>query len=233
MSLRRMVLACLVVVLALAWAVPALAENKEKQEAVLKVNSASLVVEKMMTTEDKSVAGGLLKKAKAVAIFPGVFKAGFIVGGEGGKGVILARTKGVGWTGPAFFTIAGASIGLQIGASSTDIMLLIMTQNGLNGILKGHAKLGADASVAAGPVGRSVSGGSTFAGKSSDIYSYSLSAGAFAGVALNGAGLEFDPKRTKAYYGKSYTAEQILNENKAAAPASAQKLIGELNKYSK
>ncbi|BEQ16799.1 lipid-binding SYLF domain-containing protein [Desulfoferula mesophila] len=223
-------LASLTLLVALA-VVPAFAG--EKDTAVLKVDEASVVVQKMMGTEDKGVARDLLKKAKAVGIFPGVFKAGFILGGEGGTGVILARNAKGAWSGPAFYTIAGASVGLQIGASSTDFMMMIMTDNGLKGILKGHAKLGGDASVAAGPLGRSASGGSNFAGKDSDIYSYSMSAGAFAGVSLNGAGLEFDQKRSDAYYGKVYTPEQILVQHKAMAPGSAQKLIAELNKYAK
>jgi lipid-binding SYLF domain-containing protein len=225
---------CLMASLALLVAVmvvPALAGAKD--EAVLKVDEASVVVQKMMGTEDKGVARDLLRKAKAVAIFPGVLKAGFILGGEGGKGVILARDAKGAWSGPAFYTIAAASVGLQIGASSTDFMMMIMTANGLKGILQGHAKLGGDASVAAGPVGRSASGGSTFAGKDSDIYSYSMSAGAFAGVSLNGAGLEFDQARSDAYYGKVFTPQQILVEHKAKIPGSAQKLISELNKYAK
>ncbi|MBU1274356.1 MAG: lipid-binding SYLF domain-containing protein [Proteobacteria bacterium] len=222
--------AALTLLLALA-VIPALAGDKDT--AILKVDEASVVVQKMMGAEDKGVARDLLKKAKAIAIFPGVFKAGFIIGGQGGTGIIMSRAKDGSWTGPAFYTIAGASIGLQIGASSTDFMMMIMTANGLKGILKGHAKLGGDASVAAGPVGRTASGGSTFAGKDSDIYSYSMSAGAFAGVSLDGAGLEFDKKRTEAYYGKAYTAEQILAQNKAPLPPSAKKLVQQLNNYAK
>lgn len=223
-------LASLTLLVALA-VVPALAG--EKDDAILKVDEASVVVQKMIGAEDKGVARSLLKKAKAVAIFPSVFKAGFIIGGQGGTGVILARSKDGSWSGPAFYTMAGASVGLQIGASSTDFMMMIMTANGLKGILEGHAKLGGDATVAAGPVGRSATGGSTFAGKDSDIYSYSMSAGAFAGVSLDGAGLEFDKARTKAFYGKAYTAKQILVEHKAAIPGSAKKLIAQLDKYGK
>ncbi len=229
-SATACLLAALTLILALAVG-PALAGSKD--EAILKVDEASVVVQKMMTAEDKGVARDLLKKAKAIAIFPSVFKAGFIIGGQGGTGLILARAKNGAWTGPAFYTMAGASVGLQIGASSTDFMMMIMSANGLKGILKGHAKLGGDASVAAGPVGRSASGGSTFAGKDSDIYSYSMSAGAFAGVSLDGAGLEFDKKRTEAYYGKPYSAKQILVENKAPVPESAKKLIKQLNSYAK
>jgi lipid-binding SYLF domain-containing protein len=232
MRLRTSVAACLAAALTLA-AAAVVAFAGTKDEAILKVDEASVVVQKMMAAEDKGVARDLLKKAKAVAIFPGVFKAGFIIGGQGGSGVILARAKDGSWSGPAFYSIAGASVGLQIGASSTDFMMMIMTSNGLKGILKGHAKLGGDASVAAGPVGRTASGGSTFAGKDSDIYSYSMSAGAFAGVSLEGAGLEFDKERTKAYYGKVFTAEQILLEDMAPKPVSAMKLIQQLNKYAK
>lgn len=231
MSLKRFALACMAAILVLAWAAPTLADSKAK--AQLKVDEAIVVVKKMMAAEDKGVARDLLKKAKAVAIFPSVFKAGFIVGGQGGTGLVLSRTKNGSWTGPAFYTLAGASVGLQIGASSTDFMLMIMTDNGLKGILKGHAKLGGDASVAAGPVGRSVSGGSTFAGKGSDIYSYSMSAGAFAGVSLDGSGLEFDQKRTDAYYGRPFSAKQILVQNQAPIPASAGKLIKTLDQYDK
>jgi lipid-binding SYLF domain-containing protein len=188
-------LASLTLLVALA-VVPALAG--EKDDAILKVDEASVVVQKMIGAEDKGVARSLLKKAKAVAIFPSVFKAGFIIGGQGGTGVILARSKDGSWSGPAFYTMAGASVGLQIGASSTDFMMMIMTANGLKGILEGHAKLGGDATVAAGPVGRSATGGSTFAGKDSDIYSYSMSApgvrqGAHQGLLRQGLHRQADP----------------------------------------
>ena len=231
MRFKTSLIACLIAfALVASMSVAALAA--EKDNAVLKVDEASVVVMKMMGAEDMGVARELLGKAKAVAIFPGVFKAGFIVGGEGGTGIILSRTKD-GWTAPAFYTLAGASVGLQIGASSTDFMMMIMTDQGLKGILKGNAKLGADASVAAGPVGRSASGSTTFSGWDSDIYSYSMSAGAFAGIALNGAGLEFDKERSQAYFGKSFTPAQILVENAAPKPASAKKLMMELEKFSK
>ncbi len=225
-----------IIVLALAltaalMAGPALAMDKE--EAKLKVMAATAVVSKMMAQDDESVPQDLLKKCRAVAIFPGLIKAGFIVGGQGGTGVVLAKEKDGSYSPPAFFIMAGASLGLQIGAQSTDLMLVVMTQNGLNGLLANQVQLGGDASVAMGPVGRRTMAGTTAGGKGSDVYAYSMSKGLFAGVSLDGAGLEFDKATSKKYYNFDASVVGILLKGTVKPPPSAQKLIGVLEKYSK
>ncbi|RJX28679.1 MAG: hypothetical protein C4525_15645 [Desulfarculus sp.] len=210
---------------------PALAAGKA--EAELEVLAAAVVLDKMMQQGDKSVPQDLLKRCRAVAIFPGVIKAGFIIGGQGGSGVVLARRNDGSWSPPAFFNLAGASLGLQIGAQSTDLMLLIMTRQGLDGLLKNQVQLGADASVALGPVGRRVLAGTTGGGAASDVYAYSMSKGLFMGVSLDGAGLEYDPETTGSYYGFAETVRGILLEDKARQQSSSRQLIKLLNKYSR
>lgn len=209
------------------------AQAADKAEAEIEVLAAAVVVNKMMRQGDKSVPQDLLRRSRAVAIFPGLIKAGFIVGGQGGSGVVLARHQDGSWSPPAFFTMAGASLGLQIGAQSTDLMLVIMTQQGLDGLLKNQVQLGADASVALGPVGRRTLAGTTAGGLYSDVYAYSMSKGLFLGVSLDGAGLEFDPQTARSYYGKSESVRGILLQGKVQAPSSAQQLIKLLDQYAR
>ena len=151
----------------------------------------------------------MLDKAEAIAVFPGVVKAAFIFGGKGGQGVISRRLKG-GWTEPAFYNIGGGSFGLQIGASKTDYVLLIMNEDGVNNFLKDKFEIGGEAHVAAGPVGREASA-STDATLQAGILSYSRSKGAFAGVALKGAAITPDNDLNEAFYGKE--AKDILTES--------------------
>src|SRR5437588_2008703 len=141
---------------------------------------AARVFDQIMATREKSIPRDLLNRAEAVAVFPSVFKAGLIVGGRGGSGVISRRVRG-GWSAPAFFNLAGGSVGLQIGASSTDYVLLFMNDNALNGLLKDKFEIGGEGSAAAGPVGRSTSA-STDAQLRAQILSYSRSKGVFAGL---------------------------------------------------
>ncbi|MEW5912995.1 MAG: lipid-binding SYLF domain-containing protein [Thermodesulfobacteriota bacterium] len=208
---------------------PALAAGKA--EAELEVLAAGVVLDKMMQQGDKSVPQDLLKRCRAVALFPGVIKAGFILGGQGGSGVVLARHDDGSWSPPAFFNLAGASLGLQIGAQSTDLMLVIMTKKGLEGLLKNKVQLGADASVALGPTGRRVLAGTTGSGLAPDVYAYSMSKGLFMGISLDGAGLEYDAETTNAYYGFAESVRSILLEGKVKQQASSRQLIKQLRRY--
>lgn len=231
MTTRKTQIAILALGLAVLWAMPAMASEKKDAEEKIKAAMAVLRHIDKEQPEDRKVQIKLLKQARAVAIFPGMIKAGFIVGGTGGTGVLLARNKDGSWSPPAFLKIAGASVGLQIGVQSTDLMLVIMNQAGLQGIIKQNAKLGVDASVAAGPVGRRASAGVTGVSKKADVFSFSRSKGAFTGVSLEGAGLEFAASLNKAYYGRAVTLTQVLAGKGIKAPASAGKLISVLKKY--
>jgi lipid-binding SYLF domain-containing protein len=217
--------------LALAWLTPALAASKA--EATTKVKEAQVVMENVMSSEDNSIPHDLLKKAKAVAIFPDMVKAGFLVGGQYGTGVVMARRDDGSWGPPAFFTMGGASFGLQIGAQAADVVLVIMKQRGLDGLLKNKIRFGADVGVAVGPVGRrgeaSISGASGYA----DAYSYSRTKGLFAGLSLEGGGIEYDAKSTGKFYGKNLKVRDVLQGAKATPPATARTLMQTMDRFAR
>jgi len=171
---------------------------KQTAEATRRAQKAAQVFIKIMNVPDQSIPQSLLDKAEAVAVFPGVIKAGFIVGGRGGQGVISRRVPG-GWSAPAFFKLGGASVGLQIGASSTDLVMLFMNTEALQGLLQDKFEIGGEGSIAAGPVGRSTSA-STDAQLKAGIISYSRSKGAFAGLELKGVVINPDNDDNLAVY---------------------------------
>ena len=167
---------------------------------------AARVFNEIMGTRERSIPRDLLDKAEAVAVFPSVLKAGFIVGGRGGRGVISRRVAG-GWSAPAFFDLGGGSIGLQIGASSTDFILLFMNENAVDSLLGDKFEIGGEGSAAAGPVGRSASA-STDLKLNAQILSYSRSKGAFAGLELKGVVIKPDNEDNLQVYGMN--ARDIL-----------------------
>ena len=174
-----------VVVLAVAPHAPAQSKAARKTaQATRRAQDAAQVFTKIMNVPENAIPQSLLDKAEAVAVFPGVIKAGFIVGGRGGRGVISRRLPG-GWSAPAFFTLGGGSVGLQIGASKTDLVMLFMNKEALEGLLQDKFEIGGEGSVAAGPVGRAASA-STDAQLKAQILSYSRSKGLFAGLELKG-----------------------------------------------
>src|SRR5207249_2234003 len=159
--------------------------DKKIKDEVNQSAKAAKVFNEVMNTPDKEIPRSVLDSAECVGVFPDVIKAGFIVGGRGGRGVISCRTAN-GWSAPAYFKLGGGSFGLQIGAESTDFVLLFMNKDAVNSLLKSKFTLGADASVAAGPVGREA-GAATDAKLNAQILSYSRSKGLFAGIELSGA----------------------------------------------
>jgi lipid-binding SYLF domain-containing protein len=184
------------------------AQSKRMKDAERHSREAARVFAEIMGVRDKAIPRDLLDKAEAIAVFPGVVKAAFIIGGRGGQGVISRRTKN-GWDAPAFFNLGGGSFGAQIGAQKTDYVLLIMNEEGLRGLLEDKFEIGAEASIAAGPVGRQA-GASTNATLDAGILSYSRSKGAFIGAALQGAVISPDNDLNEAVYdGKK--ASDILN----------------------
>lgn len=203
--------AYLVYSLAVILALTAIAQSQDKNAKKLaskteEAQKASDVFTEIMGAPDKGIPQGLLDKAEAIAVFPGVVKAGFIIGGRGGHGVISRRGPG-GWSAPAFFNIGGGSFGLQIGASKTDFVLLFMNEGALNGLLKDKFEIGGEGSAAAGPVGRSTSA-TTDATLQAGILSYSRSKGLFAGLEIKGSVIDPDNDDNVAVYGKK--AKEVL-----------------------
>jgi lipid-binding SYLF domain-containing protein len=180
--------------------------TKKARAAADQSARAARVFDEIMGTREKSIPGDLLDKAEAVAVFPGVLKGGFIVGGRGGSGVISRRVAG-GWSAPAFFDLGGGSIGLQIGVASTDYILLFMNDHAVESLLSDKFEIGGEGSAAAGPVGRSASA-STDARMNAQILSYSRSKGAFAGLELKGVVIKADNEDNLQVYGMS--AKDIL-----------------------
>jgi len=196
-----------------------------------RLGNAAKAFQEIMAAPDKGIPGDVLNKAACVIIVPGMKKGGFIVGGSFGRGAISCRGAGKnGWGAPAMVELGGGSVGFQIGAEATDVVMLVMNRDGIESLLKSKFTLGGEASVAGGPVGRSTSA-ETDAAMKSKILSYSRSRGAFAGVSLQGSTLSQDEDANKAVYGKELGSEEILN-GKVTAPAAAKPLNGVLTKYS-
>jgi lipid-binding SYLF domain-containing protein len=202
--------------------------DKETDE---RLANAAQAFEEIMSAPDKGIPGGVLNKAECVVVVPGMKKAGFIVGGSFGRGAISCRGKGkTGWGAPAMVELGGGSVGLQIGAEATDVVMLVMNRTGIDSLLKSKFTLGGEASVAGGPVGRE-STAETDAAMKAKILSYSRSRGAFAGVSVKGMTLHQDEDANKAVYGKPLDSVQILGGG-IETPAGAKPLAQVLNKYS-
>jgi SH3 domain-containing YSC84-like protein 1 len=203
-----------------------LAQAKDKDNdanSSSELQRATETVQNITTASpDKGVPAKVLDGAKCVAVIPKLIKGAFIVGGEHGTGVATCRTANNTWSAPAPFSVSGISWGPQIGGKSTDLMMFIMNEEGMNGLMKGHIKLGADVSAAAGPVGRSASAD---AGYKAGILTYSSSKGAFIGASLNGAELQQDNKATKDWYGKEVSFEDILKGTEKIPNAEARDFV--------
>lgn len=193
-------------------------------------DSADLFTE-IMGAPDKSVPQDLLDKAACIVLVPGLKKGAFVIGGKFGRGFAICRnSNGQGWGPPAAIRIEGGSVGFQIGVSSSDVILLVMNERGMKKLTSSKFTIGADATAAAGPVGRNASA-QTDALMTAEILSWSRSRGAFAGVSLDGATLRNDLDENKIMYGQQWDSKQILGSG-AKPPAGADKLIAALNKYS-
>lgn len=205
MSSVRISCAAVIIALLVLSAVITPAQKKSRdQDAARHSNEAAKTFTEIMNVKDKAIPKELLDTAEAIAVFPGVIKAAFLVGGRGGQGVISRRVKG-GWTAPAFFNLGGGSFGPQIGAQRTDYVLLIMNPSGLEGLLKDKFELGGEIGIAAGPVGREAAA-STNPRLDAGILSYSRSKGVFIGAALKGAVISPDNDLNEAIYGKKADA---------------------------
>lgn len=215
----------LTVILMLACVLPVVAEDKE-EKVEDRINAAANVFKEILNVPD-GIPKDLLNKADCVIIYPSVKKAAFVVGGSYGRGLITCR-KGRdfsrSWSAPAMFALEGGSFGFQIGAEATDFVLLVMNESGARSVLSSKVKLGGDASVAAGPVGRSASA-ETDVVLNAEILSYSRAKGVFAGVSLEGSTVRADDGANKALYGKELTAKEIVREKEVPVPPAARRLI--------
>jgi lipid-binding SYLF domain-containing protein len=202
----------------------------ERSDAIKRIQEAATVFEEINSAPDKGVPQEILEKAQCIGIVPGMKRAGFVVGGNYGKGVVVCRTeRGAGWTGPAVIRVEGGSFGLQIGAGETDVVFIVMNQRGMDKLLTDKFTVGGDAAAMAGPVGRSASA-NTDAMMHAEILSYSRARGVFAGITLNGSTLRPDDKGNRALYGREVTNREILT-GKVQAPDAAQPLYAALKKY--
>jgi lipid-binding SYLF domain-containing protein len=196
-----------------------------------RITEAIVVLDEVMGAGDSAVPRDLLQKAEAIAVFPSLVKAGFVVGGQRGRGIISVRDpKSGAWSSPAFLTITGGSIGLQIGAQAVDLVLVVQNRRGLDQLLKNQFKVGADASVAAGPVGRDASA-STDIQMRAQILSYSRTRGLFAGVTLNGSTIRQDRDANERFYGIAYRTRAITIERLGGSPAPSADWRAALVKY--
>ncbi|HEX5874344.1 MAG TPA: lipid-binding SYLF domain-containing protein [Pyrinomonadaceae bacterium] len=200
LSIRLFCALALITVLALSTVSTPAQKKSRTKDAARHAGEAAETFTEIMNVKDKAIPKELLDTAEAIAVFPGVIKAAFLVGGRGGQGVISRRVKG-GWSAPAFFNLGGGSFGPQIGAQRTDYVLLIMNPSGLDGLLKDKFEIGGEASIAAGPVGREAAA-STNPRLDAGILSYSRSKGVFIGAALKGAVITPDNDLNEAVYGK-------------------------------
>lgn len=204
--------------------------SSKAKEAAAQSAEAAQVFNAITQAPDKTIPESLLKRAKAIAVFPQVIKAAFVIGGEGGRGVLSRRTA-AGWDNSVLFRAGGASVGWQIGASATDFVLLFMNDEAIHGLMKDKFELGADAAVAAGPVGREAGAG-TDALMQAQVLSYSRSRGLFAGISLKGVVVKPDDDLNQAIYGK--TARELLgaeNGTGAASQGGLQAFPQELDRY--
>jgi lipid-binding SYLF domain-containing protein len=202
-----------------------------QSDAPARLQAAADVFKEVMHTPDKAIPQDLLNKSQCVIIVPGLKKGAFIVGAKYGKGFVSCRSKsGIGWGAPASIRVEGGSFGLQAGGSETDVIMLVMNESGMRRLLSSKFTLGGDATVAAGPVGRSTQA-ETDAFMTAEILTWSRARGLFAGVALAGATLREDSDWNEELYGRKITNREIITST-IAPPAPAQPLLEELNRYS-
>jgi SH3 domain-containing YSC84-like protein 1 len=194
-----------------------------------RLKESAIVMQEIMATTDRSIPQDLLDKAHCIIVVPGMKKGAFIVGAKYGRGFMSCRKGSVGWSAPAGMRVEGGSVGFQIGGSETDVIMLVLNQRGADKLFSSKFTLGGDASVAAGPVGRTTSA-ETDALMHAEILSWSRTRGVFAGISLKGATMRPDHEANSELYGKEIENRQIV-EN-AQVPGAAQPLIAQLNKYS-
>ncbi|HEU4485753.1 MAG TPA: lipid-binding SYLF domain-containing protein [Povalibacter sp.] len=215
-------------VLALALAASTTVFAGERQDA--RLLTSTKVLEELMAMPEQNIPSWLLERAYAVAVVPDVIKVGLGIGGRRGKGVMVIRKDSGEWSNPIFVNLTGGSFGFQVGVQSTDVVLVFTSRRSIEGIVGGKVTLGADASVAAGPVGRQ-SSAATDIGLTAQVYSYSRASGLFAGVALDGSAMTIDSSSNESFYGRpGVLASDIIRSDAPAAPPPAPQFIAALDR---
>jgi len=226
MQARAFLIRFTVAVMALGIAASSVAA--ERQDA--RLLTSTQVLDDLMHMPEQNIPVWLLERAHAVAVVPSVIKLGLGIGGRRGKGVLVVRKDSGAWSNPVFVNLTGGSFGFQLGVQSTDVVLVFTSRQSIEGIVGGKVTLGADASVAAGPVGRQ-SSAATDIGLTAQVYSYSRASGLFAGVALDGSALTIDNSSNESFYGRTgILASEIIRADAPTAPESAQKFIAAMQR---
>jgi lipid-binding SYLF domain-containing protein len=202
--------------------------DESRDKVVSRVQDAATVLDEIMSAPDKGIPEEVIGSAECVAVVPSLLKGGFVFGAEYGRGVATCRNPN-GWSAPAFFRIGGGSFGLQIGGQAVDLVMLVMNQRGMQALLADHVKLGADASAAAGPVGRHAEGMTDWKMRA-EVLTYSRARGLFAGVTLNGAVVEQDRGDARSFYGRMISFKRLLT-GEIPAPADAKPFLETVEKY--
>jgi lipid-binding SYLF domain-containing protein len=234
MSKKRLTVltAAVLALIFLSWSSVSAAKDKDEKE-VDRIQNAATVLKEILDIPD-DIPQDLLDKARCVMVFPSVVKAAFVVGGSYGRGVMVCRTgkdfSGP-WGAPAMMALEAGSVGFQIGGQATDFVILVMNARGAESLLHNKVKLGADASIAAGPKGREAQA-ATDASFRAEMLSYSRARGVFAGVSLEGSAVHPDDEANRRLYGRDVNAQQIIAESKVQAPPAAHDLIAVLQKAS-
>lgn len=221
----------MMIVLTLFAGLPGLALGGNAKE-IAKVEVCAEVIEQFVQIPDNAAPPVLLRNAQAIAIIPGIIKAGFIAGGRYGWGVVMEKTEDGSWSKPVFITLAGGSFGFQAGVQSIDAIMVFKSRQSIERLARGKFTLGADAAAAAGPVGRSVSAGTDIT-LSAEVYTYSRSRGLFAGVSLDGSALQVDYQATENFYGiPGLTATEVFaGQRVIQAPPVSEHLLATLTKH--
>jgi lipid-binding SYLF domain-containing protein len=221
-----------IIAVSLLWVVvlqPGVSEAMSFQELDRRILDSNLVLKSALEMPDRGIPRDLIQRCRGLAIFPAVLRVGLVLGVSFGSGIVLRRDEKTGqWSSPAFFSIRGGSLGVQVGAQATDLILLVMNEEGVEALLEDKFTLGADVSVAAGPVGRQASA-ETNVRLDSGILSYSRSKGLFAGLALKGAVLEPDQEANEVYHGKGITAQDVFYGGQGSVSDNARVLIKTLD----
>jgi lipid-binding SYLF domain-containing protein len=216
--------------LAFAGAVLGLTAVTAQQAETDRVTEAAKVLDEILAARDNSIPKAILDKAQAIVVIPSTVKGAFVVGGQRGKGVISGRFNSE-WSPPAFVTLTGGSVGFQIGGQATDIVLVVMNERGVTNLSQNNFKIGGDASVAAGPVGREATAATDYRFEA-EILSYSRSRGLFAGISLAGSTIRADRDANERIYGVGYNTRQIIVEKKGGIPPAVMPWLDVLKRVS-
>ena len=217
---KLMLFVALLSLTSLSWA------ESHREASTERLDKAGRVISEIMNAPDKGIPEEVLEHAKCIAVVPHMIKGGFVFGAENGRGVATCRTAN-GWSAPAFFAITGGNWGLQIGIEGIDLVMIIQNEKGMQRLLSSKFELGADASAAAGPVGRHASADTDWK-LNTEILTYSRAKGAFAGLTLNGASIRRDDDSMEAFYGRHVSTRAVL-AGQVAVPAAAQPFISAIH----